>query len=130
MCGEWGASRCSPKKWFEFMGDAAGNLYVPFQITYITEPVDDFIPLDPKIVPCNEAINVRPCNTLYFTVHFLTNITHIFRIRRYRVPVSIAKNLVRYLLPFHQSPSRSPYLAWTVTKFAWLFCLLFCQRYS
>lgn len=59
MCGEWGASRCSPKKWFEFMGDASGNLYVPFQITYITDPVDDYIPLDPEIVPCNKAINVR-----------------------------------------------------------------------
>lgn len=58
MCGEWGASRCSPKKWFEFMGDAAGNPYVPFQITYITEPKPDYIQLDPPIVPCNKAVNV------------------------------------------------------------------------
>lgn len=58
MCGEWGASRCSPKKWFEFMGDAEGNLYVPFQITYITDPIVGYTPLSPVVVPCNQAINV------------------------------------------------------------------------
>lgn len=58
MCGEWGASRCSPKKWFEFMGDAEGNLYVPFQITYITDPIVGYTPLSPLVVPCNQAINV------------------------------------------------------------------------
>lgn len=58
MCGEWGASRCSPKKWFEFMGDAANNLYVPFQITYITDPIENYTQLNPLITPCNKAINV------------------------------------------------------------------------
>lgn len=58
MCGEWGASRCSPKKWFEFMGDAEGNPFVPFQITYITDKIDGYTPLDPVIVPCNKAVNV------------------------------------------------------------------------
>lgn len=61
MCG-MPASRCSPKNWFYFMGDAAGNRYVPFQINYLakesTKPVDGFIPLDPKVVPCNEKIDV------------------------------------------------------------------------
>lgn len=61
MCGDWGASRCSPMKWFHYMGDA-NNPYVPFQITYLpqpdTEPVNGLIPVDPKVVPCYEAVNV------------------------------------------------------------------------
>lgn len=62
MCGEWGASRCSAMKWFHFMGDAAGNPYVPFQINYLPQssdnPVNGYTPHDPKIVPCNQAIDV------------------------------------------------------------------------
>lgn len=60
MCGEWGASRCTALKWFHFMGDAENNVYVPFQITYVNtdEPVGPFMPLDPRITPCSEAINV------------------------------------------------------------------------
>ncbi|XP_020285884.1 Niemann-Pick C1 protein isoform X4 [Pseudomyrmex gracilis] len=59
MCGEWGASRCTPLKWFYFMGDAENNVYVPFQITYVNtdEPVGSFIPLDPPITPCSKALN-------------------------------------------------------------------------
>lgn len=62
MCGDWGASRCSPTKWFTFMGDASGNLYVPFQITYKHYPnstkVNGFTPLDPRVVPCSEKLDV------------------------------------------------------------------------
>lgn len=59
MCGEWGASRCSPKKWFDYMGDAVDNsAYVPFQITYITEPIPGYTQHDPPTVPCNKAANV------------------------------------------------------------------------
>lgn len=62
MCGDWGASRCSPQKWFEFMGDAEGNPYVPFQITYLAQPnvkpIDGYIPHNPTVTPCNKAINV------------------------------------------------------------------------
>lgn len=62
MCGDWGASRCSPVKWFTFMGDAAGNQFVPFQINYKHYPngtnVDGFTPLDPRVVPCSEKLNV------------------------------------------------------------------------
>ncbi|XP_043267009.1 NPC intracellular cholesterol transporter 1 isoform X2 [Venturia canescens] len=61
MCGEWGASRCSPLKWFHYMGDAENNYYVPFQITYI--PTDtkiaEFEPMDPLITPCNQSINAK-----------------------------------------------------------------------
>lgn len=58
MCGDWGASRCSPEKWFDFMGNATGNPFVPFQITYITTPLKGYTQLDPPITPCNKAINV------------------------------------------------------------------------
>nr|CAD7194279.1 unnamed protein product [Timema douglasi] len=59
MCGDWGASRCSPMKWFTFMGDAHNNPYTPFQITYVptNTPVAEFIPLDPVITPCNESVS-------------------------------------------------------------------------
>ncbi|XP_067212878.1 NPC intracellular cholesterol transporter 1 isoform X4 [Linepithema humile] len=59
MCGEWGASRCTPLKWFHFMGDAANNMYVPFQITYVNtdRAIDVFTPLDPPITPCSKALN-------------------------------------------------------------------------
>jgi len=60
MCGEWGASRCTPSKWFYFMGDAENNIYVPFQITYRNTdgPVGPFVPLDPPITPCSKPLNV------------------------------------------------------------------------
>lgn len=61
MCGDWGASRCSPIKWFTFMGDAS-NPYVPFQITYKHYPnatkVDAYTPLDSRVVPCSEKLDV------------------------------------------------------------------------
>lgn len=63
MCGDWGASRCSPAKWFKYMGDAENNPYVPFQINYVaqnnSELVNGYIPLDPKVTPCSEALDVR-----------------------------------------------------------------------
>lgn len=41
------------------MGDATNNpVYVPFQITYVTEPIPGYTQLDPPTVPCNKAVNV------------------------------------------------------------------------
>ncbi|XP_058452330.1 NPC intracellular cholesterol transporter 1 isoform X2 [Malaya genurostris] len=62
MCGEWGASRCSATKWFNYMGTKEGNLYVPFQINYIAHPttdpgVNEFQPLKPRVVPCSERLD-------------------------------------------------------------------------
>ncbi|XP_067620860.1 NPC intracellular cholesterol transporter 1 isoform X2 [Eurosta solidaginis] len=61
MCGSYMASRCSPTKWFEFMGDK-NNPYLPFQITYVQHEnkssiIDGHKPLDPKTTPCNERLN-------------------------------------------------------------------------
>lgn len=62
MCGDWGASRCSPKKWFHYMGDTDGNDFVPFNINYLaqpdTNPINGFTPHDPKVVPCSQALDV------------------------------------------------------------------------
>lgn len=61
MCGPWGADKCSPLRWFGFMGDATMEV-VPFQINYkiqnSTEKVGDFSPLNPKIVACNASVDV------------------------------------------------------------------------
>ncbi|XP_076243132.1 Niemann-Pick type C-1a isoform X2 [Calliopsis andreniformis] len=59
MCGEWGAIRCTANRWFHYMGDAENNNYVPFQITYknTDEPIGAFTPVDPKVTPCNKALN-------------------------------------------------------------------------
>lgn len=61
MCGEWGASRCSAKKWFSFMGTKEGNSFVPFQINYIAHQNNNdstFVPLKPRVVPCSEKLDV------------------------------------------------------------------------
>ncbi|XP_044253675.1 NPC intracellular cholesterol transporter 1 isoform X1 [Tribolium madens] len=66
MCGNWGASKCSAMRWFNFMGTAGdANPFVPFQINYLnsTGPVDKdgvkYEPLNPKITPCNKAIDSK-----------------------------------------------------------------------
>ncbi|XP_034472622.1 NPC intracellular cholesterol transporter 1 [Drosophila innubila] len=61
MCGAYPASRCSPTKWFTYMGDKQNNYYVPFQITYVQHQTnstkDGFTPADPKTTPCDKAVN-------------------------------------------------------------------------
>lgn len=78
ICGEWGAAGCSPKRWFQFMGDVSA--YVPFQITYMPqpniEPVDGYTPSDPKTTPCNQAVDVSPS---HFTFLFMPCILIDFR---------------------------------------------------
>ncbi|XP_066583703.1 NPC intracellular cholesterol transporter 1 homolog 1b-like isoform X2 [Prorops nasuta] len=34
-CGDHGASRCTAKLWYQYMGDKAGNQFTPFQMDYI-----------------------------------------------------------------------------------------------
>lgn len=46
------------------MGEPDGNPYVPFRITYITDPVDPYILRNPNIVPCNKAVDVSFCRPL------------------------------------------------------------------
>lgn len=59
MCGQYGASRCTPSKWFKFLGDPKENLFVPFSINYIEVDHDFQIysPINPKVTLCNESIS-------------------------------------------------------------------------
>ncbi|XP_046672378.1 NPC intracellular cholesterol transporter 1 isoform X2 [Homalodisca vitripennis] len=62
MCGQWGASRCTPRKWFDYMGDPALNTYVPFKVAYVSVPstnasIDGFQVLNPEIRACNVPVN-------------------------------------------------------------------------
>lgn len=63
MCGDFGASRCTPMRWFGFMGDEAGNAFVPFQINYrphnSSAKVNGFTPMNPWVIPCSESVDVR-----------------------------------------------------------------------
>lgn len=63
MCGEWGAARCSATRWFGYMGNAENNAFIPFQINYryhnSSDKMDGFKPMDPRVVPCNESMDVR-----------------------------------------------------------------------
>lgn len=62
MCGSWGAAKCTPKRWYFFMGDVNED-FVPFQINYQTQKLraefEGFDLLSPRIVPCNESVDVR-----------------------------------------------------------------------
>lgn len=62
MCGEWASAKCSPENWYSFMGDSTKDV-VPFQINYkiqnSTEKVYGFTPLNPRVVPCNESVDVN-----------------------------------------------------------------------
>lgn len=68
MCGSLGASRCTAEKWFEYMGDATGNPYVPFQITYrgTDTPVGNFTPADLPCLPCSASVKVITKYTIFF----------------------------------------------------------------
>ncbi|XP_077294393.1 Niemann-Pick type C-1a isoform X2 [Arctopsyche grandis] len=59
MCGSWGASRCTADRWFEYLGDAKENLYVPFQITYkgVDGPVGNYTPVKLPVFPCSVSVN-------------------------------------------------------------------------
>lgn len=65
MCGEWGAAKCTPMRWFTYMGTAGEQSpFVPFQINYknVLGPVvhdnHTFQPLSPVVTPCNQAFDV------------------------------------------------------------------------
>ena len=49
-----------PFRWFTYMGEAEGNPFVPFQITYIetNKTIDKYVPLNLPITPCSKGISV------------------------------------------------------------------------
>ncbi|GBP78634.1 NPC intracellular cholesterol transporter 1 [Eumeta japonica] len=67
MCLPWGAVACTPQRWFDFMGDANENAYVPFQINYISgdAPSGGFTPYNPPTRPCSSSKPGEPaCSCL------------------------------------------------------------------
>lgn len=58
MCGGAKGDDCTPEKWYNFMGNVSSNKYVPFQINYITEPVNGYTPFNRSTVPCYDEVNV------------------------------------------------------------------------
>lgn len=62
LCGTWGAEKCNPERWFEYMGSTS-NGYSPFDILFNIsdeEEVDGFFPHNPSVVPCNESSMGKP----------------------------------------------------------------------
>lgn len=62
-CSDWGASKCSKEKWFEFMGNVTAYESIPFQINYkplkLTNQTASWKkPLNPSVIPCSQSIDV------------------------------------------------------------------------
>ncbi|CAG5100118.1 Similar to Npc1b: NPC intracellular cholesterol transporter 1 homolog 1b (Drosophila melanogaster) [Cotesia congregata] len=56
-CGDYGLSRCTPKRWYTFMGEMS-KLFGGFQITYVYEPDQEknlTEPLNSPTKSCSEA---------------------------------------------------------------------------
>ncbi|XP_074041077.1 NPC intracellular cholesterol transporter 1 isoform X2 [Leptinotarsa decemlineata] len=58
MCGGWGSTRCTPLRWFAYLGSNS-TPQVPFQMNYYSGagPNNDFVPLNPPTVSCKTALN-------------------------------------------------------------------------
>lgn len=53
------SNKINIKRWYDFLGDAVNNIFVPFQIDYTyTDSEEDSFNGDTK--PCNAAFDVRP----------------------------------------------------------------------
>lgn len=58
MCGGAKGPNCTPEKWYNFMGNFTSNKYVPFQTSYITDPVEGYMPFNRSTIHCYEAVSV------------------------------------------------------------------------
>lgn len=71
MCGNWASRDCTDERWFTYMGDRDNETpNVPFQINYVfhnnSDTVNGFTPLNPRVVPCNESVDVSIPRILLF----------------------------------------------------------------
>ncbi|XP_038117109.1 NPC intracellular cholesterol transporter 1 homolog 1b [Culex quinquefasciatus] len=55
-CGGWESTRCTAERWFEYLGDAANNDYVPFTIEYHFEEDPD-ARYNQDVLHCDRAYN-------------------------------------------------------------------------
>lgn len=68
-CGAYDSKTCTPKRWYQFMGDAVENMYVPFLINYTyTNPAKAFTAQTKK---CNETYEVSAMKgaRVYLSIH-------------------------------------------------------------
>ncbi|XP_014484242.1 PREDICTED: Niemann-Pick C1 protein-like [Dinoponera quadriceps] len=56
-CGDKGASRCTPKLWYKYMGDTKANTFTPFQMTYVYDETEKWgeEPWNAKAKNCKEV---------------------------------------------------------------------------
>ncbi|KAL1465724.1 hypothetical protein WDU94_005267 [Cyamophila willieti] len=59
LCGPWNAVTCTPKRWYNYMYDPVVNAFAPMtaRFVYTNDPVGLFIPVDPKVIPCNSSVD-------------------------------------------------------------------------
>ncbi|KAI4456062.1 npc intracellular cholesterol transporter 1 [Holotrichia oblita] len=57
MCGTWTSTRCTAKRWFDYMGNK-DTPFVPFQINYKnTDATNRYIPGNPPVTPCSRGLD-------------------------------------------------------------------------
>ncbi|KAK9709012.1 Niemann-Pick C1 N terminus [Popillia japonica] len=57
MCGTWTSTRCTARRWFDYMGNK-DTPFVPFQINYKnTDPTNRYIPANPPVTPCSRGLD-------------------------------------------------------------------------
>lgn len=55
-CGLYDSKTCSPKRWYQYLGDNVENIYVPFLINYTYNTPE--IAFTAKTKKCNESYGV------------------------------------------------------------------------
>ncbi|XP_050509778.1 NPC intracellular cholesterol transporter 1 isoform X3 [Diabrotica virgifera virgifera] len=66
MCGQYGAEKCNPLRWYHTLGDYPNTPGVPFHIDFInaTGPTNGYTPLTADIIPCSKSVDGKspPCS--------------------------------------------------------------------
>lgn len=57
-CGVWGATECNTDRFFEVLGNASNNPFIPFQINYLNKAPEGKTVLTLETKPCNESYEV------------------------------------------------------------------------
>ncbi|XP_031627932.1 NPC intracellular cholesterol transporter 1 homolog 1b [Contarinia nasturtii] len=71
-CGLYDSKTCTAKRWYEFMGDAENNPFVPFQLNYKFDNAERAFRTDTK--KCNEAYDSSvPCSCVDCSLSCPTN---------------------------------------------------------
>lgn len=64
LCGPWGAYRCTPARWYDYMGSTT-NGFSPFDIKYIyvgdNETIPGVEPISGETFSCGVKVGGRAC---------------------------------------------------------------------